>query len=302
MLSSASSIRIAIPADYSGVRSSSGPCEGRQEGIGSSLTGVTLFERQDLDPPGPRVRVRATIAYDGAAFRGFAAQPGLRTVAGVLNERLTRIFGHRVEITGAGRTDRGVHAWGQVIHVDLDPRRLDLDRLGRSIDSICGPELVVRSLDLAPHGFDARFSAVSRTYRYRVLNRAAADPLGRHSWWHVPAPLDLAVLRLACDPLLGVQDFSSFCRRDRSRADEPLIRLISRSEWHDAGDGRLIFEIEGSAFCHQMVRSVVGTLVDMGRGRRRPGEMRSILAARDRGAASSPAPPHGLVLWAVNYP
>ncbi len=242
------------------------------------------------------------VAYDGSEFRGFALQPGQRTVASVLTAAIETIVRHPVELVCAGRTDRGVHAWGQVVHADVDPGRFEPDRFSKSVNRMCGAPLVLRHVEPAEPGFHARFSAVGRVYRYRILNTPVADPFQRAFAWHVSDPLDLAALRLASDPLLGKQDFSSFCRRDRTRPAETLVRSVRRAHWRDRGSGRLEFEIVGSAFCHQMVRSIVGTLVDMGRGRRRPGEMRSILAARDRNIAPSPAPPHGLTLHAVHYP
>jgi tRNA pseudouridine38-40 synthase len=261
-------------------------------------------------PRGPLVRVQMTIAYDGSSFHGFARQPGLRTVAGTLSEALRKVLRHPVTITGAGRTDRGVHAWGQVVTFDAEAARFDPVAVARIVTKLCGPELVVRDTEVAEPGFDARFSARSRSYRYTVLNRAVPDPFLRTTSWHVPEPLDLAALRLACDPLIGEHDFASFCRRPRvgrlaEHAPEPgpatLVRRVLSAAWHDLGDGLLRFDIEATAFCHQMVRSVVGTLVAVGRGRRRAGEMRSILAAADRGAAGPPAPPHGLCLWEVRY-
>ncbi len=264
---------------------------------------MTLFDPVEHVPDcGSRVRIRLLVAYDGSDFRGFALQPGQRTVAAVLAAAIETVVRHPVELVCAGRTDRGVHAWGQVVHVDVDPARLDPDQLQKSVNRMCGATLVVRRVELADADFHARFSAVGRLYRYRILNTPVADPFQRAFAWHVSDPLDLAALRLAADPLLGTQDFSSFCKRDKSRVSQTLVRTVRQAHWRDQGSGRLEFEIEGSAFCHQMVRSIVGTLVDMGRGRRRPGEMRSILSARDRHVAPSPAPPHGLTLHAVMYP
>ena len=157
----------------------------------------------------------------------------------------------------AGRTDRGVHAWGQVVSLDLAPS-VDLERLQRALLKLCGPELVVREVAPAEPDFSARFSATGRTYRYTVLNRAVPDPFLARTAWHVPAPLDVELLTLACDPFLGEHDFSAFCRRPKG---EPvsLVRRVRRAAWTDLGDGVLRFEIEATAFCHQMVRSIVGT-------------------------------------------
>jgi tRNA pseudouridine38-40 synthase len=251
------------------------------------------------------VRLRLLVAYDGSGFRGFAAQGGVRTVAGTLAEALTRVVGHPVELTCAGRTDAGVHAWGQVVTCDVEARAVDdLHRLQGSLNRLCGPEVVVRDLGVAPAGFDARFSAVARTYRYTVLTTPVPDPFRVHTVWHVPGPLDLRAMWLACDPLIGEHDFSSFCRAG-VRADgtpAPLVRRVHDARWVDPGDGTLQFRIRASSFCQQMVRALVGTLVEVGRGRRRAGEMTGIIAARDRNAAGQLAPPTGLCLWTVDYP
>jgi tRNA pseudouridine38-40 synthase len=246
-----------------------------------------------------------TIAYHGHGFFGLAVQPGLRTVAGVLTEALERVLRHPVTLAVAGRTDAGVHAWGQVVSFDTSARRLVPEDLQRTLNKLVGPAIAVREVAEAPEGFDARFSARSRRYRYTVLNRPVPDPFRATTSWHVPEALDLAALRLGCDALYGEQDFASFCRRPRPApgvsAPPSLVRRVLDAGWAEVDEGVLRFEIEASAFCHQMVRSIVGTLVDMGIGRRRPGEMAAIIRARDRAFAGQPAPPHGLCLWAVRY-
>ncbi|MDY7100789.1 MAG: tRNA pseudouridine(38-40) synthase TruA [Actinomycetota bacterium] len=250
------------------------------------------------------MRVRLLVAYDGAPYSGFAANPGVRTVAGTLAEVLERVLGHPVELTCAGRTDKGVHAWGQVVSFDTEPQRFDADGLTAAVNRLCGPSIVVRDASLADEGFDARFSARWRRYRYTILNDPVPDPFLAATAWHVARPLDLAALRLGCDPLIGEHDFSSFCRRPKPApgAEEPsLVRRVLRARWDRVDERVLRFEITASSFCHQMVRSVVGTLVDMGSGRLKPGEMRSIITARDRAVAGQPAPPHGLCLWEVGY-
>ncbi len=253
------------------------------------------------------VRVRLTVAYEGTGFHGFAAQPGQSTVGGTLSEAIEKVVGHQVSLTCAGRTDSGVHAWGQVVHADLAPvrGRLDPDALVRSCNAMLAPSIVVREAEIAPPGFDARRSAISRRYRYRVLNASTADPFLAATAWHVEDPLDLRAMQQATDPLLGEHDFSTFCRRPPDGGS--LVRRVHDARW-TTEDGRLgqgdllRFEIEAVAFCHQMVRSVVGTLVEVGRGRRQAGDLAWILRSRDRALAASPAPPHGLCLWAVAYP
>jgi tRNA pseudouridine38-40 synthase len=258
-------------------------------------------------PEGPLVRVRMTVAYDGSGFHGFAPNPGVRTVGGTLREAIAKIMRAPVELTCAGRTDTGVHAWGQVVSYDVPADRLDgpsaAEALQRSLNRMCAPAIVVRDLGAAPADFDARRSASGRTYRYTIVNRPVADPFLAHLAWHVDEPLDLDLLRLACDPLLGEHDFSAFCRRPKPReGPQPsLVRHVRRASWTDLGDGVLRFEIEANAFCHQMVRSIVGTLVDVGLGRKHAGELLGILAGRDRSRASALAPPQGLCLWTVSY-
>ncbi|HEX5945948.1 MAG TPA: tRNA pseudouridine(38-40) synthase TruA [Acidimicrobiales bacterium] len=245
-----------------------------------------------------------TVAYDGSGFHGFAPNAGVSTVGGTLRDALEKVLRAPVEITCAGRTDTGVHAWGQVISFDAPEDRFDPVMLQRSVNRLCGPAIVARDVREAPDGFDARRSATGRTYRYTVLNRPVPDPFLAHLAWHVDEPLELDLLRLGCDPLVGEHDFSAFCRRPKHRDGSvaSLVRNVRRATWTDLGDGVLRFEIEANAFCHQMIRSVVGTLVDVGAARKHAGELLGILSGRDRARASKLAPPQGLCLWAVDYP
>lgn len=250
----------------------------------------------------PSVRLRLVLAYDGSGFRGFADQPGQCTVAGTLAAALEKILGHPVELTCAGRTDAGVHALGQVVHLDVGGGAIDLAGIVSACNKMLAPAVVIRQASPAPPGFDARRSALSRRYRYRVLNRPVPDPFEAGRSWHVEAPLDVAAMRLAADPLLGEHDFSAFCRRPRGRGGEPVVRRVLDARWSAGEDGILAFEIEATSFCHQMVRSIVGTLVEVGRGKRRAGDVTAVLGSRDRSAAAQPAPPHGLFLLEVRYP
>jgi tRNA pseudouridine38-40 synthase len=249
-------------------------------------------------------RVRLVVAYDGTPFHGFAANAGVRTVMGDLSAAIETIVRQPVKLTGAGRTDAGVHAWGQVVSGDL-PAGTDLDDLARRLNKLCAPAIAVRSAEWAADEFDARFSARWREYRYDVWNAPAPNPLLAARAWFVPQPLSLWAMQAACDPLIGEHDFTSFCRRPKVDEHEPepsMVRRVLGARWTEVdGDGLLRFEIRASAFCHQMVRSIVGTLVDVGLRKASPGDVRGILVARDREAAGQVAPPHGLALWAVGY-
>jgi tRNA pseudouridine38-40 synthase len=242
---------------------------------------------------------RIDLGYDGTGFRGFARQAGQRTVQGVLEERLARVLGREVATTGAGRTDAGVHARQQVVSFqwgdDLDPLRL-----ARSLNGMMGPEVVVASVVKAVDDFSARFSARWRRYRYLILNARLADPLNRHYCWHVVEPLDLSAMNDAAGRLVGEHDFASFCRVPESGS---TTRRVLSAEWTLEAEmaEMTVFTIAANAFCHQMVRSIVGFMVDVGKGRRQPDEIKAVLAARDRSKASNMAPPHGLILWEVGY-
>jgi len=254
------------------------------------------------------------VAYDGTDYHGFAESDGVPTVLGVFRPAIERIVRRPVELTGAGRTDAGVHAWGQVISCRL-PVDVDLDRLGHSLNRMCGPSIVVREAWPVAADFSARFSATARSYRYEIWNDSVPNPFLARTTWHVPVALDASAMNEAAHALLGDRDFSSFCRRPKPRSghDDPsLVRRLLAARWQQVsprGDddgltasGRLLrFEITATSFCHQMVRSIVGTLVDVGLGRRPADAMAAVLDARDRNAAGQVAPPVGLTLWSVDY-
>jgi len=266
---------------------------------------VTLFEPSDSSPArsadegAARTRLACTVAYDGTDFHGFAAQPGQRTVAGELLDALEAMLrGDVQDFACAGRTDAGVHAWGQVVSVPVDGD-VDAARVAHAVTRQLAPEIVVRDAALVDAPFDARHDARWRAYRYTIVNRPAPDPfLARTAWW-VPEPLDLSLLRLGADPFLGEHDFATFCRK--GPAGSTTVRRVLESCWHDLGDGVLRYDITATAFCWQMVRSIVGTLVDVGAGKLRAGDLLQLLRARDRNAAGRVGAPHGLCLWEVGY-
>jgi tRNA pseudouridine38-40 synthase len=267
---------------------------------------VSLFDVEPVDArlEAGATRVKLVVAYDGAGFHGFWPNEGVTTVGGTLQAALEQVLGQAIEMTCAGRTDTGVHAWGQVVTFDAPADTLDVDRLQASVNKLCGPAIVVREAATVAPDFDARGSATARTYRYTVLNRPFPDPFLHATTWHVPTPLDLRAMTLACDPLIGSHDFSSFCRRPKvavGQAPVSLVRRLTDAHWIELEDGLLRFEVTANAFCHQMVRSIVGLLVDVGKGRSRAGDVLGIIRAEDRQAAPSPAPPQGLCLWSVQY-
>jgi tRNA pseudouridine38-40 synthase len=254
---------------------------------------VTLF---DAKTP---TRCKLVVAYDGTGFRGYAAQPDVRTVEGSLSEALEKVLGAPVAtLACAGRTDAGVHAWGQVVSFDADSDT-DVERVQKALNGMLAPEIVVRSAELVDAAFDARRSAKWRSYTYAVVNRPVPDPfLARYAWW-VPEPIDLPALRLGADPFVGEHDFASFCRTGPEGST--TVRRVLSSRWVATENGVLRYEITATAFCWQMVRSIVGTLVDVGVGKFRPGDLMRIIRSRDRAAAGRLAPPQGLCLWEVGY-
>ena len=262
-------------------------------------------------PSAARTRLRLEISYDGTGFRGFAAQPGQRTVAGVLTDAIAVVAGHSVELVCAGRTDAGVHAQGQVVHVDVHPE-VDVERLLRSVNTITAPQIVVRTAAPAPEGFDARRSARARRYRYLIYEAPTADPLLARQAWHVVGPLDLRAMVGAADCFVGEHDFRAFCRRvPGSSPDAPIPRRVLDARLGEVpgldgerpGGGRLLrFDITATSFCHQMVRSIVGILAEVGRGRRRASDVVWMLREGDRSRVGGViAPPQGLCLVAVAY-
>ncbi len=251
------------------------------------------------------MKLKATVAYNGSGFHGFAINRDVVTVAGEIEKAIERVIGEPVTITCAGRTDKGVHGRGQVISFSIpDSADVELYRLQKSINGMCKPHIVVRDLQVAGVDFDARFSASWRRYRYQVLNAPQPDPLRAHSAWHVWDELDLDAMNAAALHLVGEQDFTSFCKRVKVPDGEPeksMVRRVISAEWREADDSVIEFWVQATAFCHQMVRSFVGTLVDVGSGKIDGESIPAILAAKDRTAAGQVAPPQGLTFWEVSY-
>ncbi|MBQ1072063.1 tRNA pseudouridine(38-40) synthase TruA [Micromonospora sp. C31] len=251
-----------------------------------------------------RTRLRLDVAYDGSGFSGWAAQPTRRTVAGVLVEALDLVLGAGTAtgLTVAGRTDAGVHAAGQVCHVDLPSAvwREHEGRLVRRLARLLPTDVRVRAMAPVPADFDARFSATFRRYEYRVTDAPwGAEPLRRHEILAWPRPLDLTALNAAAAGLVGEHDFAAYCRR---KENATTLREVTRLDWRREQDGILVATVQADAFCQAMVRSLVGAMLVAGDGRRPVEWPGSLLAHRERSSEVTVAPAHGLTLVAVGYP
>lgn len=242
-------------------------------------------------------RLKLVLEYDGTAYHGWQVQPGLDTVQGRLEAVLAQLASAPVHVMGAGRTDAGVHALGQVATCSADLRQ-DEPTLRRALNALLPRDIVVREVESAPADFDARRCAKSKTYRYTLLRRAVPSALHGRFSLYVPYPLNVDAMTEAARHLVGTHDFSAF-RAGTCAAATP-VRTVYRGDWHVTGD-LWRFEIVGNAFLQHMVRIIVGTLLDVGRGRRGAADVPEILASRDRRRAGKTAPPHGLCLVAVHY-
>ena len=256
------------------------------------------------------MRLRIDLGYDGSGFHGWARQPGLRTVQGEVEHALDLVLRTTgTSLTVAGRTDTGVHARGQVVHLDVAPDALASaggrsaqpppETLVRRLNGVLDPDVRIHRVSEAPAGFDARFSAVWRRYAYRVADRpSAVDPLARGHVLARQRALDEEAMNKAAAMMLGEHDFSAFCRR---RPGATTIRTLLEFEWNRDG-GLLVATVRADAFCHNMVRALVGCLLVVGEGRKEPMWARSVLDARVRNQAVTVARPHGLTLEEVRYP
>jgi tRNA pseudouridine38-40 synthase len=261
------------------------------------------------EPGGPGgcpalIRVRLDIGYDGAGFSGWARQPGQRTVQETLEDALGRVLSlpEPAPLTVAGRTDAGVHARGQVAHADIPADRWAAagPAAVRRLSRLLPPDVRVHRAVPAPAGFDARFSAIWRRYAYRVCDDPArADPLARHrTLWH-RSRLDIEVMNEAARACLGEHDFAAFCRR---REGASTVRTLLRLDWARTGPAVAEATVVADAFCHNMVRALVGAMLKVGEGSRPPGWPAEVLAARARDPAAPVVLPHGLCLEEVGYP
>jgi len=257
---------------------------------------------------------KLTIAYDGTPYHGWQIQPGLPTVQGTLAQALRHITGEIVLPQGSGRTDTGVHALGQVASVSLDSP-IPGPNLQRALNNLLPTNIrIVAIEDVAPE-FHARHSARRKTYEYRIATQPICPPTLAAFVWNCTWPLDLAAMQQGATHVVGTHDFTSFAAtdpdlatRDNNDSDTPAdpafektaVRTIFASTWHRESD-LLIYRVTGSGFLHHMVRNLVGTFIDVGRGRTRAGDIPGIIAARSRSAAGPTAPPQGLFLVEVDY-
>jgi tRNA pseudouridine38-40 synthase len=238
------------------------------------------------------VRLKLTIEYDGTGFRGWAAQPALRTVEGVVRDATGSVFSSFDRLAVAGRTDTGVHALGNVVTADVDGGP-PVDRAAEALNAVLPDDVAVVAAERAPDDFHARHSARSRSYRYRIWRRREPSPFEhKRAWWY-PRRLDEERLAAAADLLLGEHDFRAFTPTETQH--EVFVRNILRAEWHRRGDA-LEFEITADSFLRHMVRTLVGTMVEM-----TPEQIAPLLTGRARSGAGSTAPPHGLYLERVDY-
>ncbi len=244
------------------------------------------------------IRVRLDISYDGTDFIGWARQPGLRTVQGVLEESLSTVLREPIQLTVAGRTDAGVHAQGQVAHFDT-AAEFDAGKLLHRMARFLPKDVRITGIRPAPAHFDARFSAIRRHYVYRLTTAPyGADPLSARGV--VPCrPVDLDAVREASRKLLGLHDFAAFCRR---REGATTVRELQRFDWEASSGPLLTAYVSADAFCWSMVRSLVGGVLAVGEGRRTPEWIAGLLAERARSSGVTVAPAHGLSLIGVDYP
>ena len=246
------------------------------------------------------------IAYNGTNFHGLAPNPGVRTVVGEIEKVLLERLDLKTSMVMSGRTDAGVHAATQVLNCELTWPASKADKLRQVLNSKLSPEVVVREVSEVVTEFSARRDATSRTYNYLIDCSDAPDPFRAVNHWHVKTSLDMKEMNSAASALVGMHDFTSFCRKPKGKepgSESLMVREVKSANWSylPGSDKIMCFEIIGSAFCHQMVRSIVGLCVAVGSGKRPASDAADVLAAKDRNTATQIAPPHGLTLIDVEY-
>jgi tRNA pseudouridine38-40 synthase len=242
--------------------------------------------------------IKLIIEYDGTNYHGWQVQPNALTIQEVIEKKLEVMTQQRVRLIGSGRTDAGVHALGQVANLQTTSS-IPVNGFHRGLNSLLPPDIVIQSAEEVDLNFHSQYGAKGKTYRYVILHREFASALYRNYSWHLPVPLMVPDMEEACKVLLGKQDFSSFQGADADT--ENPVREVFRAEWSRKDEHFLLFTIEADGFLKHMVRNIVGTLVEVGKGKILPKEFGNILAARDRRRAGITAPAQGLFLVEVRY-
>ena len=242
--------------------------------------------------------IKLTIEYDGTRYLGWQVQPEGSTLQGVLEEKLCSLTGEKIDLLGSGRTDAGVHALGQVAHFETKSQ-LDAQTIQRALNSLLPSDIVIQKVEEVNEGFHARKQSKSKTYEYRILNRNIRSAFHWGYAWHIPQRLNIREMNKATRSLMGEHDFSSF--QSVGSPKKTAVRKVTRAEWKRSRDSLLRFEIEANGFLKQMVRAIVGTLVEVGKRKITLEQFQEILDSRDRKKAGPTAPAHGLFLKEVKY-
>jgi tRNA pseudouridine38-40 synthase len=242
--------------------------------------------------------IRLLIEYDGTNYQGWQVQPKGQTIQGLIEEKLALLTGETIRLIGSGRTDAGVHAFGQVAHFKTQSE-MSLSSIQRALNSLLPPDIVIRRADEVEEDFHARKRSIGKVYEYRILNRELRSAFHWVYAWHIPQKLDFEEMKRATQWLIGEHDFSSF--QSVGSPTRTAVRRVIRAQWRRGRGGLIRLEIEANGFLKQMVRAIVGTLVEVGKGQICSEEFRRILESRDRKMAGPTAPAHGLFLKEVKY-
>ena len=242
--------------------------------------------------------IKLLIEYDGTNYQGWQVQPKGSTIQGMLEEKLGLLTGESIQLFGSGRTDSGVHALAQVAHFKTQSQ-MDIHTMQRALNSLLPPDIVIQKIEEVEESFHARRYSKSKVYEYRILNRNLRSAFHRGYVWHIPQKLNLTEMKKASKHLIGEHDFSSF--RSVGTPTRTAVRRVIRAEWKRGREGFIRFEIEANGFLKQMVRAIIGTLVEVGKGRINAVEFQRILESKDRRKAGPTAPAQGLFLKEVKY-
>jgi len=242
--------------------------------------------------------IKLLIEYDGTNYQGWQVQPKGSTIQGMLEEKLGLLTGESIQLFGSGRTDSGVHALAQVAHFKTQSQ-MDIHTMQRALNSLLPPDIVIQKIEEVEESFHARRYSKSKVYEYRILNRNLRSAFHRGYVWHIPQKLNLTEMKKASKHLIGEHDFSSF--RSVGTPTRTAVRRVIRAEWKRGREGFIRFEIEANGFLKQMVRAIIGTLVEVGKGRINAVEFQKILNSKDRKKAGPTAPAQGLFLKEVKY-